>query len=200
MKRLARRAAPLGIVLALVFQSPASATEVFVGIFNNVFEPESVAIKQGDTVTWQNFGTSTHTTSGDHPLNYWHSGVLSNGESFSVVFTAAGTFPYHCDLHSGMDGTVKVRLRVAPRSGPVGTIFFIKLATENPMSPFVFDVQKRDPGGVFVDWRTGVTSKSVAFDSAGMPTGTYQFRSRVRNTSTGGVSDWSRPASIQVTE
>lgn len=198
MVRLARRATPLGLLLALVLQSSASAAEVTVVIDNFFFSPESVTIRQGDTVTWNNEG-GTHTTTGDHPLNYWQSGTMSNGESFSFQFTAAGAFPYHCDFHGGMDGTVSVKLRAAPRSGPVGTTFVIKLATENATSPFVFDVQRKDPGGVFQNWRMGLSSRNTEFDSTGMPSGTYQFRSRVRNTSTDGVSDWSLPVSILVT-
>jgi plastocyanin len=199
MTRLVRRAAPLGLLLAVVLQSSASAAEVFVVMDNFFFDPESITIRQGDTVTWNNEG-GTHTTTGNHPLNYWDSDTVSNGESFSFVFTAAGLFPYHCDFHGGMDGAVSVKLKVNPRSGPVGTTFVIKMATENAAPPLVFDVQRKVPGGVFENWRMGLSSKSTPFDSTGMPTGTYQFRSRVRNTSTGGVSDWSRPASIQVTE
>jgi hypothetical protein len=83
---------------------------------------------------------------GDHPLNYWDSPTIFSGRSFSFVFTAAGLFPYHCDFHPAMHGRVSVKLKVAPRSGAVGTIFVIKLATEDARPPFVFDVQKRDPG------------------------------------------------------
>lgn len=198
MIALARRAVPLGLLLVLVVQSSASAAEVMVEIRDNYFLPESITVRRGDTVTWTNYGTNGHTT-GDAALAYWHSGTLDPGESYSFVFTAAGRFPYHCEFHGGMGGTVSVKLKAAPRSGPVGTTFVIKLATENATPPFVFDVQRKDPGGAFRIWMSGLISKSAEFDSAGMPTGTYQFRSRVRNTSTAGVSDWSVPTSIQVT-
>jgi plastocyanin len=195
--RLVNRIAVIGLAFALVSGSPASAAEVIVRMSGNTFIPDFVSIKQGDTVTW-NSEEGLHTTTGDHPLNYWDAEVPFE-ESFSFVFTAAGRFPYHCDIHPSMVGTVVVKLRVAPKSGPVGTSFVVRLATEEPTSPFVFDVHKKDPGGGFQVWMTGLTSKSAEFDSAGMPTGSYKFQSRVRNTSTGGVSDWSLPTSIRVT-
>jgi plastocyanin len=39
---------------------------------------------------------------------YVGSGLLNTGQTFSLTFTKAGTFPYLCLIHAGMGGTVKV--------------------------------------------------------------------------------------------
>jgi len=38
----------------------------------------------------------------------WGSDTLSNGQSFSKVFDAAGTFDYVCTFHPGMTGKIIV--------------------------------------------------------------------------------------------
>jgi plastocyanin len=35
--------------------------------------------------------------------------VLAAGATFSQTFTTAGTFPYHCNIHSNMHGTITVQ-------------------------------------------------------------------------------------------
>ncbi|HTM57849.1 MAG TPA: plastocyanin/azurin family copper-binding protein [Candidatus Udaeobacter sp.] len=37
-----------------------------------------------------------------------NSGNISNGTTFSHTFNTAGSFPYHCTIHSGMTGTIVV--------------------------------------------------------------------------------------------
>jgi plastocyanin len=39
---------------------------------------------------------------------FFHSGLLSAGQAFSMTFATAGTFPYFCVLHPGMTGQVIV--------------------------------------------------------------------------------------------
>lgn len=34
---------------------------------------------------------------------------MAQGRSFSYTFSKAGTFTYHCDIHSYMTGTVTVK-------------------------------------------------------------------------------------------
>ena len=69
------------------------------------FTPQTVSIKVGESVTWQNFSGTKHTTTSDQPL--WDE-IVDNGQSYTRTFTTAGVFPYHCTIHSGMRGTVVV--------------------------------------------------------------------------------------------
>jgi plastocyanin len=39
----------------------------------------------------------------------WNSGSIAPGGKFSMTFTVAGSFPYHCSIHPGMVGTVTVQ-------------------------------------------------------------------------------------------
>jgi hypothetical protein len=170
-----------------------------VSIGDNFFSPQQVQAAAGTIVHWTNDGLSFHTSTGDAPLNFWDSGLLDSGQTFDVTFWGAGTFTYHCVLHSSMTGTISIRPMTFPRMGPAGTKFTIRAGSTAPPSPYVFDIQRKDPGGSWQSWLTGVTTRNSTFDSTGMPTGRYQFRVAVRNTSSGASSGWSPAASVQVT-
>lgn len=90
--------------------SPASVPDVLstlnVNIVKFSFDPQNPTIYIGDTVRWTNIDGSGHTTTSNS--NLWTSGTLSNGQSFSFTFNSAGTFPYHCGIHSGMTGSITV--------------------------------------------------------------------------------------------
>jgi len=69
------------------------------------FTPATVSIKVGESVTWQNFSGTKHTTTSDQ---FDWDQTVDNGQSFTRTFTTAGSFPYHCNIHPGMRGTVVV--------------------------------------------------------------------------------------------
>lgn len=77
-----------------------------VSIINGAFNPASITIKVGDTVTWTNNDADhDHTVSG----NGFSSGNLKHGATFSFTFTSAGTFAYSDGLHPRMKGKVVVQ-------------------------------------------------------------------------------------------
>jgi plastocyanin len=69
------------------------------------FNPDTIKVKVGTTVTWTNTGV-THTVTADKGL--FDSGMFKSGETFSFTFAKGGTFTYHCAIHSSMRGTVTV--------------------------------------------------------------------------------------------
>lgn len=71
------------------------------------FDPASVTVKVGESVTWTNQDSATHTIAGDN--GGFQSGDLANGDSFSFTFDQAGTYTYHCGIHPNMKGTVIVQ-------------------------------------------------------------------------------------------
>jgi plastocyanin len=85
----------------------ASGNEVKVNISGFAFDPGTVTIKVGDTVTWTNQDAAVHTVAAADQS--WKSDNLSKGASFSRTFTAAGTFAYICGVHTSMKGTVVVQ-------------------------------------------------------------------------------------------
>jgi plastocyanin len=70
------------------------------------FEPGSVTVKAGETVTWTNEDTAGHTATLDD--GSCGTGTLQKGESGSVRFDAPGEFAYICSIHPQMTGTVVV--------------------------------------------------------------------------------------------
>jgi plastocyanin len=77
-----------------------------VAIVDFAFNPTSVTVKAGTTVNWMNNGSTTHTVTADD--GSFDSGNLNGGASFSHTFASAGTFSYHCSIHSSMKATVTV--------------------------------------------------------------------------------------------
>ena len=89
---------------------PASAVTIPSGaatLANRAFAPDEVDVAVGDTVTWTNNDSVSHTSTSDR--SGWDSGVVAPGGHFSFAFPAAGTYQYHCAIHPGMVGTVVVR-------------------------------------------------------------------------------------------
>jgi hypothetical protein len=78
-------------------------------------------------------------------------------------------------------------------------MFTITVASITAPTGFVYDIQKRNPGGNFQNWMVGVTAKSVVFNSTGQPTGIYSFRSRLHRLSDNATSGFSAAKSVTVT-
>jgi len=84
-----------------------SAAVSRIGIQNFKFDPPTITVPAGTTVTWINRDDSVHTvTSEDGRLA---SAGLNNGEQFSYRFTAPGTYAYHCALHPKMTAKIVVK-------------------------------------------------------------------------------------------
>lgn len=87
-----------------------SATAPNVNISSSQFCPASRTVSSGATVTWTNLDGITHTSTSDvSSTETWSSGNLGNGGSFAHQFNTPGTFPYHCAVHPGMQGTIIVQ-------------------------------------------------------------------------------------------
>ncbi len=107
-RALAARTIPL--VFALAFPClavPAAAEEIHVKIDNFVFVPDTVTIKPGDTVTWENVDDIPHSLVSKTP-GAFRSHPLDTNDTFSFVFATAGAFDYFCGLHPHMQGKVIV--------------------------------------------------------------------------------------------
>jgi plastocyanin len=73
------------------------------------FDPATITIVVGvnNTVTWTNNDNTLHTITSDS--GSFGSGLLNSGDRWSYTFTTAGTYGYHCSIHSWMTGTVIVK-------------------------------------------------------------------------------------------
>jgi plastocyanin len=72
------------------------------------FQTQNVTVPAGSSVTWVNCETSgtAHTSTSDQ--NVWSSPLLAPGDAFTQTFDTPGVYPYHCDPHPFMTGTVTV--------------------------------------------------------------------------------------------
>jgi plastocyanin len=77
-----------------------------VSIVDFAFQPASIEVPAGSTVTWTNTGAAPHTVTADD--GSFDSGKLGPGASFNQTFTTPGTYTYHCEVHPQMTGTVVV--------------------------------------------------------------------------------------------
>ncbi len=71
------------------------------------FSPSSLTVKAGTTVIWTNKDATTHTVTSDNSA-FTSSGNLANNDTYSFMFSTAGSFPYHCAIHPSMKGTIVV--------------------------------------------------------------------------------------------
>ena len=77
-----------------------------VTITDLAFNPATITIKAGDSVTWTNHDFVDHTAT--DAKGGWDID-LPAGKSASVTFNVPGTFPYICKVHPNMTGTINVQ-------------------------------------------------------------------------------------------
>ncbi|HYU56542.1 MAG TPA: plastocyanin/azurin family copper-binding protein, partial [Actinomycetota bacterium] len=121
-----------GLAFALSAQTAALAATVDVTVADFAFSPKGVKVPQGTVVRWTNDGPHSHTSTSDSTnpdgskgIALWNSGVIVvGGYPYSRTFTAAGGFPYHCNIHPTMNGSVTVPVK-GPKGGVVGQSFTV---------------------------------------------------------------------------
>ena len=90
-------------------EPPASVVQAHnVEIKNFAFSPTVLTIKKGDSVAWINSDSAPHTVTSDSG-NEIGSGTLPTGGTYSHTFNAAGTFEYHCSIHTSMKAKIIVQ-------------------------------------------------------------------------------------------
>jgi plastocyanin len=92
----------LFMVVPLAGAAPRTAETKTVSIKDFVFDPKTISINVGDTITWTNDGAAPHTVSADDAS--FDSGNLDKGATFSRTFDTAGTFAYFCKYHGSKGG------------------------------------------------------------------------------------------------
>jgi plastocyanin len=108
-------AVPLAGLSRLVLDQDVQAADVAVTIQNFAFAPTPLTIPVGTTVVWTNQDTAPHTATNDPGSAFsFDTGMLQKGQSGRVTFSAAGSFPYHCNVHPNMHGMVVVTAASAP--------------------------------------------------------------------------------------
>jgi len=86
--------------------NPAGDQNAMIDVKDFNFNPTTVNVAKGSSVMWMNEGQATHTVTFD--AGGVDSGNIAAGSSYSHTFNDAGTFTYHCKIHSSMTGKVVV--------------------------------------------------------------------------------------------
>ncbi len=76
-----------------------------VNIVDYSFNPSTLTVPKGTTVTWTNTASRTHTVTADDGSFDMQAAA---GTTVTQTFSTAGTFKYHCSIHTQMTGTVVV--------------------------------------------------------------------------------------------
>jgi len=114
--RSRRRGRQLGLMAAAAFAglalgvraataSGAAAAEIRIHDFR--FDPPTLSVPVGATVTWVNHDEELHTVTSAEGL--FTSPGLDGDQRFSHRFEKPGTYQYRCALHPQMQGTIVVR-------------------------------------------------------------------------------------------
>jgi plastocyanin len=79
----------------------------------NCFNPQTLNVSPGTTVTWKNMDTVSHTVTSGNPSDnqtgtIFDSSLIKPGDTFSFTFKDAGTYNYFCMVHPWMTGQVVV--------------------------------------------------------------------------------------------
>ena len=76
---------------------------------SNTFSPSCVTISAGGSVAWTFVATPSHNVKFTSARPTGGDIQTTQSTTVSRTFQAAGSYPYHCDLHPGMTGTVVVQ-------------------------------------------------------------------------------------------
>jgi plastocyanin len=109
--------AMVAIVLSACSDSPTGSNdgpgENVVEMGPHSFNPSTIIVAEGATVTWINTSSEVHTVTSGSQGNHdgrFDSGNMAPGEEFTYTFESTGTYSYFCIPHlgAGMTGTVSV--------------------------------------------------------------------------------------------
>ena len=91
---------------ASVCSESADAGAVAVTIVDFNFQPNDIAAKTGQVIAFSNTGSAPHTATLDG--GQCATPTIQPGKSDGLTFSVAGTYTFHCSIHSQMKGTIVV--------------------------------------------------------------------------------------------
>jgi plastocyanin len=107
MTKIASLAAMLLATLAAglaVAQAQPAGTVV---IRNFMFNPMTLVVRAGETVTWKNLDGEPHTVVSDAGL--FRSAALDQNDTFTFKFDKPGVYKVFCGIHPAMKETITVQ-------------------------------------------------------------------------------------------
>ena len=96
-----------GLSLLVMAHAPLNAADAsIVKIANFTFEPQTLIVKAGTTVTFENEDDIPHQVVATDGA--FRSKALDTGDTYAFTFTEPGEIAYFCSLHPHMQGTITV--------------------------------------------------------------------------------------------
>lgn len=87
--------------------APASGTgQVQANAKGFAFDPATITVPAGQSVTWTNGDTASHSIVLDG--GQCKSEPFAGGATTTLKFDVAGSYPFHCGIHPTMKGTIDV--------------------------------------------------------------------------------------------
>ncbi len=83
------------------------ASDKTINIQNMAFAPSVLSVAVGDTVTFTNSDSLSHTATAND--SSFDTGTIAPGESKTVTLREAKTITFHCNFHPSMTGTISVQ-------------------------------------------------------------------------------------------
>jgi plastocyanin len=99
-------AAAIGLAACGASAKNAAAPAAQLTIKNFAFSPTPLTAKVGDTITIMNNDTTDHTVTDSG--GSFDTGHIAPGTTKTISVTKAGTYSYHCNIHTTMRGTIQV--------------------------------------------------------------------------------------------
>lgn len=99
---------------AAAYEDLTGRKEVSISMSEIMFKPRNIKVSPNTKITWVNDEDVEHYVNTDsHPAHTYYpnqnSSVLRKGETYSVIFTQSGLYPYHCSAHAeSMKGNIIV--------------------------------------------------------------------------------------------
>jgi plastocyanin len=164
-----------GLAVAVVAAAPAAAASRTVNIPGKFFEPPSLTLLAGDTVTWTNNDAFAHNIAALD--GSFDSGLLNPGGRFSFTFERPGRVPYRCTIHPFMSGSLDV-FAFALR-GPASPVAVRRRAVLRGIAPGgvgTVTIEQRRPDGTFAAVASAPVGADGAFRATVVPAGPAVYR------------------------
>lgn len=97
----------------------ATAAPAVATVRDFAFEPATLTVAVGATVTWTNTGQARHTVTSD--TSVFDSGSLAREQTFSWTADQPGVYAYHCEIHPAMTGVILVQDATGGATPPIPT-------------------------------------------------------------------------------
>jgi plastocyanin len=91
---------------AIACSATSKAGTVAVRIEDFSFTPDAIRVRVGQVIRFTNTGFESHNATVDGGCR---TRTLATGAHDGLVFTAPGSVPFHCSIHTWMTGTITIR-------------------------------------------------------------------------------------------